>query len=468
MLDSIAGKKNSFHLGESFVDSSSVRSISSGMASAGMASVRDSVEALPPKDFCQKGFTKVRDGFLHFVQKIKEWIKSLLSGSHSSNLKNKNHTGPVIADSFLEGLASNRDPNKLREIPREAFDLATVLYLVNGAVPPIDTNELLDQFDAVCREQGLDPRSNFNVFFIDEDGVDDDGNPLRRQVSCADARLYLSQGVHDSEEGGYLRFIAFEKGHAQAIRRQRAEEVEGSIKGVIFKLREGVPAGASREEREKILEKRKTAIIDLCKGAMHCPPRRHTEAIRVYRFLSGQMEDVGEIMKQGIQEVKEELFKAYYSLSREPVHTLNYIRQQAGVELGLDARPVNIDTDQYLNIGRDQALSPANRRVPDTTRADYVRVFQEIYTPYGILTGMKRFLNEKMDNNEDLKRMISQYLADELQNFIDAGKLSDDDFDLYLSSDYSLTDEGVRFLMVHFQYLAADREDRYLVRQPVV
>ncbi len=345
------------------------------------------------------------------------------------------------------------ETNTVGEIPAELYrDLSVNAALINDsphpldplliqrmaveANPPILIDELLTHITRVYA--GVNP---FATLFTDR------GRPINRVTVIRFIRDLYVQFVRDRTDGA----------EGTPYERSVAAEIDLFLKGIIFELRNpGIP-----------IEKKREAIRSLFSASEECPPRKHSEALRVYRVLSNQIETLEEILKQYIQMTKEDLFLNYYSLSDQSAHTLNYIRREVGAQLGLDINPINLQ-DTYIDIA--DARSPEHPYRIDTTAAQFVDVFNRIYVPSNILTNMRTVLNERIATDADFARMVSQFIHDEIRRHQAAGDVNQADLDMlplpYQSdSTYHLTAAGVKFLLVHFGILNTTARNGHLIRQ---
>ncbi|MBS0649694.1 MAG: hypothetical protein JSR93_00885, partial [Verrucomicrobia bacterium] len=350
-----------------------------------------------------------------------------------------------IPAEVYQGLTVN--PAKIAETPAR-LDPALIQHIANTATPPIQIGELLTQFDRICDLVGVG---------VDDVLYQDQGTEITR----ANARRSL--------ETNYLQMVRDNAASGTQYYRNIAADIDIALKGIIFGLR--VPADGSPETPD-IIAKKRMAIENLCSASEHCVPRRHTEAFKVYRVLSNQMETLDEIIKQYIQETKEDLFINYYSLSTQSGHTLNFIRRAVGNEFGLDTSQTNLQ-DPYIEMGGNNARSPENRFQAHTQPDQFRNVFQRIYTPANILFNMKNFLNGRIASDAGFARDISQFIDNEIGAHETAGRLTaadTADMPMPYQNDYSdanpfhLTDAGIKFLMVHFQHLNSATPNGHLVR----
>lgn len=434
-------------------------------APQGMGSVRESVSA--SADNCSCGFFQpVLDFFSSIIQGIGHFFVSIFeffcgkadagTTTDTTTAPNVEHSGggaPVVFSSDIpvevsQGLSVNQ--TKLTETPQR-LDPALIQHIANNANPPIQIGELLVQFDRICDLVGV----GVNDILYQDQGT---------QITRADARRSL--------ERNYLDLVNAQRNSGTPYYRNVAADIDTALKGVIFALR--APANAA-EETPDIIAKKRTAIENLCSASEHCVPRRHTEAFKVYRVLNNQAETLEEIVKQYIQETKEDLFINFYSLSTQSGHTLNYIRRAVGAEFGLDTSPINLQ-DPYIEMGGANARSPENRFDAHRQPEQFRNVFHRIYTPANILFNMKNFLNGRIASDAAFATEITQFIDAEIQAHQNAGRLVEADTeDMPMPYQYDafgadahramqLTDAGIKFLMVHFGHLNTDTPNGHLVR----
>jgi len=434
-------------------------------APQGVGSVRETVSA--SADACPCTFLQpVLDFFSSIFQGIADFFKPIFdffSGKTSTSTGTGTgsavqHSGAGAAIVFssdipaevYQGLTVNAA--KIAETPAR-LDPAVIQHIANNATPPIQIGELLTQFDRICDLVGVG---------VDDVLYQDQGTEITR----ANARRSL--------ETNYLQMVRENAASGTQYYRNIAADIDIALKGIIFGLR--APDDGSPEAPD-IIAKKRMAIENLCSASEHCVPRRHTEAFKVYRVLSNQMETLDEIIKQYIQETKEDLFINYYSLSTQSGHTLNFIRRAVGNEFGLDTSPTNLQ-DPYIEMGGNNARSPENRFQAHTQPEQFRNVFQRIYTPANILFNMKNFLNGRIASDAGFARDISQFIDNEIATHETAGRLTPADtadMPMPYQNDYShpdapfhLTDVGVKFLMVHFQHLNSATPNGHLVRAAAV
>lgn len=341
---------------------------------------------------------------------------------------------------ILQSLEIN--PAALARRPKP-FDPAPIIHIANNTVPIIHADQIIQHFNQQFARLGEDA-----ILYNDQ------GN----DITVARAR--------DSIQTQYLNYIRDNMG-VGGYSKSVAENFELFLKAIIFELRKA----------EVPVEKKQEALKNLASAAEHCVPRRHEQAFKIYRTLSNQMETLEDIVLQYVQQTKEDLFYNFYSLSREPVQTLNYIRATVGQELGLDCNEVHLN-DPHINL--NDASSPENRWEKHRTPAQFRNVFNRIYTPVNLLSIMKNFLNQRIAQDNDFTREVSAFIDNELQRHQRAGDLTKAEmdnlpapyqFDLFdnegnenKTNPYHLTDEGIRFLMVHFGMLRTDVPNIHLVR----
>lgn len=321
---------------------------------------------------------------------------------------------PVAAGEIRSAIVARMsvNPDALARTPTP-FDPLIILHIAKEAKPPIHPGEILRQFDSL---------------FADQRGAailcrDDNNSP----IAVADARAVI--------EWQYLRPV---------ISKEYDHRVAGNIlvllSGIIFELRKpDIP----KEEKQ-------TALIELARSGGHCLTRRYQQTLKIYRTLSNQVETLEEIVLQLLQQVKEDLFREYYSLSGEPATTLNYIKKEVGAELGLDCNPIHL-SDPHMDL--HDARSPQNPRSKHTTAREFREVFRRIYTPANVLRIMRERLNERIARNNDFCREVSHFIHDAVPPDQRDRLPAPYQFDLDHATPYQLTDEGICFLMSHFQIL---------------
>ena len=355
--------------------------------------------------------------------------------------------GADVPPVVYQGLTVDR--SKLAEAP-VPFDPGVIQYTAQNIQPPVQNEEILTQFDEICRASG-----------VAEDAIlyQDQGRPITRA------------GARQSLQDHYVNFVRYNlieevermvsSDSYREYDRLAATDINVILKGIIIELRNtAVP-----------LDKKRLAIENLCSSARHCPPRRHTESMHIYRTLSNQPEGVQQIVQQYIQLIKETLFVNHYSVSNEPVMTLNYIRKTVGQQLGLDMNPVNLQ-DIYMSM--HDARSPQNRDRPHTTEREFVGVFHQIYTPQNILFHMKNFINGRCVGDPEWSNGdLGAFIYMELQELEKKGILTAEEVDnsvnnqVYLEikdGKTTITDAGVKFLLVHFGILSSEVPNGHIVR----
>ncbi|MEI8301024.1 MAG: hypothetical protein WCG10_05380 [Chlamydiota bacterium] len=334
---------------------------------------------------------------------------------------------PVIQTSLgISEQSLNRQPKNV--------DIGELIYLANQVDPPIQIQEVLHRFDEV-----FIGRSPFEILHIDAMG--------------AQIRDITVQMASQRIQSGYIGFITQYKNDRQNYNGKVAEAMEGLLKGIIFELR----------KPELSIEMKKEALISLSKAADHCAPRRYEEILKVYKTLSSQMETVDQIVLEVNRQIKEDLFVNYYSLSREPVMTLNYIRKTVGAQIGLDINLLNLSD---IHIQLNDARSPDNKVHLHKQPAEFLNVFKKIYTPNRLIELMTNYLNNK---DREIQNQISQFISNEVEEEIErhlkAGRFTKDQadtlsaniqttfMDLVHNPDQLMTPMGVKYLLLHFGIL---------------
>lgn len=322
---------------------------------------------------------------------------------------------PVAAGDVHPAVLANLSINKgaLARTPA-LFDPSMILQVARDASPPIEAREILAQFDRIFAGAGR------NTILCHDD--------RNAPITVAGARVAILTD--------YVTLHPLNEYEASV-----AANIRLFLVGIVSELRKpDVPQ-----------EKKQTALIDLVLSARHCFPRRYEQALKTYRTLSNQVETLEQIVLQLLQQVKEDLFREYYSLSLEPVMTLNFIRKLVGRELGLDCDPIHLN-DPHMSAHND-ARSPQNPGFKHMTASQFRRVFFHIYNPESVLRIMRQRLNDKIANNNDFCREITQYISDAVPADQKGALPAPYQFDYDHATPYQLTDDGIRFLLVHFGIL---------------
>lgn len=325
----------------------------------------------------------------------------------------------------------------------EPFDPTNIQHIAREANPPIVIEEVLTLFD-----QSFSDKGNNDIILNDQG----------RHVTKLRARGLI--------ERSYLDYINYPE--ASSYHQQVAESMKIYLQGIIFELRK--PNEKNSDEPYCPIEKKREAFINLANSAGHCPPRRHEEVKKVYLRLSNQMETVENIILGYVQEAKEDLFREYYSLSREPVQTLNYIRREVGLEFGLDKHAINL-ADIYIDL--HDARSPENRDSKHRTKAQFQETFRRIFTPANAMKVTLHTINKRMATDAEFTAQLSQFIDNEVRAHF--GEESQEveslpnpyqyDYDVEGKA-YHLTPEGIRFLLCHFGILTPNEENGHFVRAP--
>ena len=393
-------------------------------------------------------FTKIKNVFMRCMRWITNGIRNLY-GCPKRPARIVPGAGPRLAPptvppipileippAILTSVAINEDAVVLAPRP---FDPTTLRHIAREANPRIAQEEILDLFDGIFAD------------IPDGEVIDNDqGIPITK----ANARERIKTGylnyiqTHGNQGGvGYNPLVA--------------KSMDLYLKGVIYELRKD----------EHSLEKKQEALKNLAQAASHCPPRRHEEAKKVYLVLSSQMETLDQIILGYVQQAKEALFRNYYSLSNEPVMTLNYIRRIVGVELGLDVDPINLED---IHIGMNNAISPENRNNKHTTRKEFVATFTRIYTPENLIKLTLHSINLRIASDAGFARDLSRFIHNEISHHVQTGNLGDPELAALPlpyqfpydkpGKGYHLTTYGIRFLLVHFKLLNSRTPNGHLVR----
>lgn len=227
---------------------------------------------------------------------------------------------------------------------------------------------------------------------------------------------------------------------------------------------------------ETIPDERKWNIVEkLSEAISHCEPRQYEELLESYRILTNQEETPEEVLLEGEQLLKEILFKNYYTRSREPVMTMNFIRKQTGTILGLDCNEVNL-SDPYM--GLNDALSNNNRHEKHKMPSEFIQVFSHIYLPRTVVPWMKEYLNSRIDSRPQLGNDIAKEIDAAINDCQTKGILTETEVNA-LPEPYQkysktadnkyrsyVTDLGVKFLMVYYRRFVDLVPNGHLVRAP--
>ncbi len=305
--------------------------------------------------------------------------------------------------------------NKLRinDAPKP-IDLPVIEQAISNAQPPIDYLELLAHFNACTHSL-----SEEDEFCVDEDGP----------VSVKEARetLETSYVTYTNNYGGY---------------KKEEENIKPLIKQILLAFR----------KPETSLVMVREVFEDLVRAGLHCTPGRHTPVEKACKKVRGQIDTLDEIILQLLQVVKEDLFLAFYTATRQSSHTLNRIRMVVGEELGLNCSPIHF---QDANIGAAGArFKDGSRTKEHSTRKEFLDTFDKIYTPQNILRAMQLSLNSKIAKDPDLQVMVTQFLDGEMRQSEDdpvTDELLKDYVDF--SRQCQLKMEGVKYLLVHHRFL---------------
>ena len=352
--------------------------------------------------------------------------KSSPAASRPSSLAAQRPSFPVIQTSLgISEQSLNRQPRNI--------NISELIHLANQVNPPIQIQEVIHRFDEV-----FIGRRPFEILHTDAMGA-----------QIRDITVQMARGRIQS---GYIGFVTLYE-NDRNYNGQVGEAIEGLLKGVIFELR----------KPELSIEMKTEALISLSKAADHCPPRRYEEILKVYKTLSSQMETVDQIVLEVNRQIKEDLFQNYYSLSKEPVMTLNYIRKTVGAQIGLDISPLNL-SDIFIHA--HDARSPDNKLKPHTQPSEFLNVFKKIYKPERLIELMTNYLNNK---DREIQNQIVQYISNEVEAEIErhlkAGRFTKDQadtlsaniettfMDLVHNPDQLMTPMGVKYLLLHFGIL---------------
>lgn len=324
------------------------------------------------------------------------------------------------------------NPDRLNAIPTP-IDPALINYVVDSANPPIQLNELLTKFNEIFADLRDD-----DILYNDQ-GAD---------VSKRRARENIQENLIDGVDM---------RGASSGYHYEVLRAIHMYLRGAIFELRKA----------EIPLDKKKEVLKNLASAARHCPPRRHEECKATYLTLSNQMETVRQIVLTAWQRTKEALLRNYYSLSREPVQTLNFIRSVAGPELGLDCDRLNLE-DIYIRL--HDARSPKNRywNEKHTTRAQFLETFYNVF-PLNAVRVTKDHLNERIRQDNPIATQISQYIDTVIRSNVQKGVLTQAEAQALPhpyqdASTYELTDAGARLLLADEQLIIPQTPNGHLIR----
>ncbi len=325
----------------------------------------------------------------------------------------------------IENFTVNLAPEQLTKAP-------PLIVIEDISLPwaSIDLDMLLTQFDNAFKEES------------------DDAN------ICTDEWLERSKSrARQSLQQGYLRLSSQSDIRSQAT--------IALLKGIIFELQrvqnERLPADFANIQR--------TTFVELIRASQHCPPRRYTEVDKIWKRLSSQITTMEEQILEHVQTAKEELFMNYYSLSLEPVQTLNYIRRKVGEELGLNRHLINIQ-DPYIDLGGRNALSPQNRDDSHHTAEEFMGTFHQIYTPSNLVTSILISVNQGLSQNASFACELSQFIAQAITQYENNGQLSLNAMTQlpqpYQTESYQLTETGAIFLLTYFGHLVPNTPNGHL------
>lgn len=221
------------------------------------------------------------------------------------------------------------------------------------------------------------------------------------------------------------------------------------IKAIILELRKNT---IPNEKKLAILED----FVRYRDKSVWCLGGRFELVQNTYKDLYNQNDSVEEALLRHIQHIKEKLFSSYYSLDTQTMHTLNYIRKLMGTELGLDNRPENINDP---NISVNDARSPDNSLLKHVSADQFRKTFYTIFTPKNLIDNLKPAMNQWMKSDAKNYNLIGDFIQNDLKKQVENGTISEEKSDslceLYLDpeNEYLLTDEGTKFLLLHFKFL---------------
>lgn len=292
---------------------------------------------------------------------------------------------------------------------------------LEGAEPPVAIDEILTHFDAQFEDE---PDENF---------AQDEWTTLNKEQ----ARYSISEHFIN-----YLNQPQTDKRDTTI-----AESTKSFLMAVIFHLRDPkIPSTLKKEVLKK-----------LCVAGLHCKPRKQQQAYMSYLDISNQTESVREILLQGLQDLKEKLFLEHYCMSEQSPHVLNWIRKSVGKQLGLNTSPIFLNDPYIKSADPKRPWRKGERRTTgenyclETKPEQFLKAFDLIYTkaPGRVLNGMANWIRVKMASNQAFTEQVVDFIK-EVKGMPKDGPVPEDCFD---SSNGQLTDQGVRFLMIHFEFL---------------
>jgi hypothetical protein len=404
-------------------------------------------------------FRPVSDGLWSLAQKIGQCVlgvflsiqcffEELFSYQHTPFLESIMPSQPVEQAKIIQPLEEvppeiyasvQITPLSIAKAPKP-IELDKLKQTIDSVQPPIEVEELLTQYDKIFK------------------GVPND------EILCKGDGKRNKSLARSTLEMGYINFIksSGNLGVYKEYMKLARPEISCFLRAIILELR----------KEEIPLDKKQDVLKDLIETADHCPPRRHTGSLRVYRTISNQLETVEETLLQYIQLIKEDLFRDFYSLSGEPVATLNWIRAQIGIQVGLDVSPVHLG-DMYIDM-HDASFREDNKIVRHREPKEFLGVFNKIYTPESLLKMMKWFLNSRIRQDPTFTRTVSQFISDAIENLKNGNILTQAEVDQlpepyqhdYAVEDkgYHLTWEGVRFLLVRCGFLTPTEPHGHLAK----
>jgi hypothetical protein len=356
---------------------------------------------------------------------IARGVMKLIEGEKSIAAKVEKMGEVAMADmpkDLYSDLVVNRAKIKDRPPP---FNPDLLLEFVQSATPEPALPEILTQFDEICAE---DPSENF---------VKDHVSVLTKEA----ARVSIEEHFIRFIEGGHEKYAseAINKIKMKTI----AESINGFLLGVIIHLRN--PCLSLSLKRE--------ALKGLSLSGMNCAPAREEEVRKSFLRFSNQMDGIKEAVLEGIQALKETLIGNIYWKAEHGPQVLNLFRRELGKELGLDTSV----SDPYID-GYAKAIRPwrekekslwSERYCVDDTKEKRRASFYHAYTPQNILNGMANWMREKIAKNPTFLGQLVDFIKG-VKGVSKDGPVPEDCFD---SLNGKLTDQGVRFLMIHFEFL---------------
>lgn len=361
--------------------------------------------------------------------------------------------------------------SKLSTVP-SPLNIYNLIYLAQNATPVIIESQIIEHFNEIFS----DVHENETLYRDLQCGYG-------VNISKAEARGKITSQFLD-----FIRIYQNQNSEGRSTRladrnERNAQHISALLKAIIFELR----------KPELANDKKKEVLKNLASAAEHCVPRRYAEVLKIYKEVSNQVETLDEILLQFVQTAKEDLIQNYYSLSTEPVQTLNKIRKEVGGVLGLDRNAVSLN-DRYIETHNDASYPIFENgqvkrdwlgnlvRGKDTTNQQFLATFNRIYTPINLVNNVKRLLNERVNRDSDFADMCRLSILEVLPqadrqtergaNFLSIYMHSFDPTEdanfptnAHTSEDkpYYLTEEGARFMLVEGGFLNIEPNGSHII-----